>query len=89
MRAQTKEIFLAADKYNLQDLVVICVQELKESITPENVAEVLMLTNMIQTEASQSLRKSYVRIIKQNVTSTYKSVETVILADELFSDTNV
>ena len=35
-------------------------------------AEVLLFTNMFQTEASQSLRKSCVCIIKQNVTSVYK-----------------
>ena len=48
MKAHTKELLLAADKYNMQDLMGMCKNELRESLTPANVAEVLLVANMIR-----------------------------------------
>ena len=48
MKAHTKELLLAADKYNKQDLMGMCKNELRESLTPANVAEVLLVANMIR-----------------------------------------
>ena len=73
IRAHTKELLLAADKYNMQDLMGICENDLRESLTPANVAEVLLVANMMQSEASKTLRESCMLVIKQNMTSVYKS----------------
>ena len=73
MKVHTKELLLAADKYNMQDLMGICENELTESLTPANVAEILLVANMIQSEASTSLRESCMHVIKKNMTSVYKS----------------
>ena len=48
MKAHTKELLLAADKYNMQDLMGMCKNELRESLTPASVAEVLLVANMIR-----------------------------------------
>ena len=68
-----KDLLLAADKYNVPDLVSQCDRELKTNLTPSNAAEVLLLASTLQLDSSQSLKKSCLNYIKHNSALVYKS----------------
>ena len=73
MKTLAKYLLLAADKYNVPDLVSQCDRELKTNLTPSNAAEVLLLASTLQLDSSQSLKKSCLNYIKHNSALVYKS----------------
>ena len=47
LKTLVKELMIAADKYNLQDLICICMKQLETDLTSSNVAEILLLADKI------------------------------------------
>ena len=70
-----QQLLLVADKYNIQELEELCLTELKKSITPSNVVEILSLVGMIPSEKSKSLKECCLSNLKQNNAIIYKSKE--------------
>ena len=73
MKMLAKDLLLAADKYDVPDLVSQCDRELKTNLTPSNAAEVMLLASTLQLDSSQSLKKSCLNYIKHNSAVVYES----------------
>ena len=63
-----KELLLAADKYNIPHLQVICENELKMNLTSVNVAEILLLADKLPVKIyeTDSLKEVCIKFIKHN-----------------------
>ena len=70
-----KQLFIAADKYNIQDLMKLCLTEIKKGVTLSNVVESLSLARMIPSEMSKSLKECCLSFLKRNKATIYKSKE--------------
>ena len=73
MKSHVEDLLLAADKYNIPDLVTLCEDELRRNLTPTNVAEVLLLADSLQLGSSNSLKESCIHFISKNSAQVYKS----------------
>ena len=71
LKTLAKELLFAADKYDLQGLVFICMQQLETDLTFDNVAEVLLLADRLSLE--NPLRSVCVRFIQENLASVSQS----------------
>ena len=71
LKTLAKELLFAADKYDLQGLVFICMQQLETDLTFDNVAEVLFLVDRLSLE--NPLRSVCVRFIQENFASVSQS----------------
>ena len=68
LKTFAKELLLAADKYNIPHLQVICENELKLNLTSVNVTEILLLADELQLKSSthESLKEVCTKFIKHN-----------------------
>ena len=71
LKTLAKGLIYAADKYDLQGLVFICMQQLETELTFDNVAEVLFLADKLSLE--NSLCSDSVRFIQENFASVSQS----------------
>ena len=75
IKVLTRDLLLAADKYDIPDLADLCESELKTNLTPSNAAEVLLLAHSPELKArtSKHLKKACLYYIKHNSVLVYKS----------------
>ena len=66
-----KELLLAADKYDVQSLAVACMEHLGDELTPDNVAEILLLAGNLQS--AKRLKNICVKYIQDDFDSVSKS----------------
>ena len=70
-------LLLAADKYNIRDLVDICVYHLSANLTEENAVEIMTKSHMINQKKLFDAARKFV----QNCKNDGKSVNTEALDD--------
>ena len=66
-----KELLLAADKYDIQELVFVCMKYLQTALTLSNVVEVLVLAEKLPSD--NSLRNACIKYIQGNLDSVCES----------------
>ena len=71
LKTLAKDLLLAADKYDLQGLVFICMQQLETDLTFDNVAEVLFLADKLSLQ--NPLRNACIRFIQKHSASVSRS----------------
>ena len=71
LKTLAKELLFAADKYDLQGLVLICMQQLETDLTFDNVAEVLFLADKLTLD--NPLRNACIRFVQQHFASVSQS----------------
>ena len=67
LKTLAKELMIAADKYNLQDLICICMKQLETNLTSSNVAEISLLADKIIL--GSPLKNACISYIKNNYAS--------------------
>ena len=73
LKTLAKELLFAADKYDLQGLVFICMQQLETNLTFDNVAEVLVLLLADKLSFENPLRNNCIKFIQENFASVSQS----------------
>ena len=86
LKTLAKELLVAADKYNIQHLQVMCENELKMNLTCENVTPILLLVDKLQQKTDASLKEASINFIKQHSELVYKSSSWVESVDVISKD---
>lgn len=80
LKTLAKELLVAADKYNLQHLIVLCEQQLRLNLTSGNVAEILLVVDRLPLRVT--LKDACIKFIKHNASAVYRSDSWKILKEK-------
>ena len=79
LKTLAKELMIAADKYNLQDLICICMKQLETDLTSSNVTEIYLVADKIIL--GSPLKSACINYVENNYASVSQSKSWKILKD--------
>ncbi len=81
-----RELLVAANKYNVSRLQIMCENELMMNLTSENVTPTLILADKLQQTGNSLLKKECIKFIRNNAKSVMKSTTWNQCEDEITKD---